>query len=130
MEGPNDPYAILLSKLTGTSLKKPHKPIAYNLWARENQKVVDLGFQAARVHLLKKESLGVHTKLTKNLFKELLKAEQKEWGKKAVGHHKIALEQWELKLCSPLSVNPIDRQQYVCFLHMIPRLTNGQLFFI
>ncbi|KIJ89735.1 hypothetical protein K443DRAFT_15828 [Laccaria amethystina LaAM-08-1] len=43
MEGTIDPYAILLSKLTGISLKKPHKPIAYNLWARENQKEVDLG---------------------------------------------------------------------------------------
>ena len=115
MEGTNDPYAILLSKLTGISLKKPHKPIAYNLWARENQKVVDLSCLAARANLLKIEFAGAGTKLTKVLFEGLPRAEQKEWEKKAVDHQKLALEQWELKLRSPPSVDPIDRQQYVLF---------------
>jgi len=125
MEGAIDPYAILLSKLTRISLKKPHKPIAYNLWAHENQKVVDLGCLAARANLSKKEFTGVRTKLTKGLFEDLLRAEQKEWEKMAVEHHKMALEQWELKLHSLPSVDPIDHQQYVCFLHMISRLTDS-----
>ena len=119
MEGTTDPYAILLSKLTGVTLKKPRKPIAYNLWARENHKVVEFGFLAARVNLSKKDFAGVRTKLTKVLFEDLPRAEQKEWEKKTTEHHKIALEQWELKLRSPPSVDPIDRQQYVCYPLMI-----------
>ena len=111
MEGTNDPYAILLSKLTGVSLKKPHKPIAYNLWARENQQVVDLSCLAARVNLSKKEFAGACMKLTKVLFDGLPRAEQKEWEKKAVEHQKIALEQCKLELCSWPSVDPIDCQQ-------------------
>jgi hypothetical protein len=111
MEGTIDPYAILLSKLTGISLKKPHKPIAYNLWARENQKEVDLGCLAARGNLSKKDFAGIRTKVTKALFEDLPRAEQKEWEKKTVEQHKKAVEQWELKLRSPPSVDPIDRQQ-------------------
>jgi len=119
MEGPTDPYAILLSKLTRVTLGKPRKPITYNIWARENHKVVKLSFLAARVNLLKKDFTGVHMKLTKVLFKDLPRAEQKEWEKKTTEHHKIALEQWELKLHSPPSVDPIDHQQYVCYPLMI-----------
>ncbi|KAF8239847.1 hypothetical protein L208DRAFT_1038098, partial [Tricholoma matsutake] len=40
MEGTTNPYIILLSKLTGVAGEKPRKPIAYNLWSCENQKVV------------------------------------------------------------------------------------------
>jgi hypothetical protein len=119
MEGTTDSYAILLTKLTGVTLEKPQKPIAYNLWACENHKVVELSFQEARVNLSKKDFTGVHTKLTKVLFGDLLRAEQKEWEKKVIEHHKIALEQWELKLCSPPSADPIDCQQYICYQLMI-----------
>jgi len=86
---------------------------------RENHKVVELSFLAARVNLSKKDFAGVRTKLTRNLFEDLPRAEQEEWEKKTTEHHKIALEQWGLRLRSPPSVDPIDRQQYVCYPLMI-----------
>ena len=46
----------------------PHEqemPIAYNLWAHENQNVVDLSCLAARANLLKKEFAGTRNKLTR-----------------------------------------------------------------
>ncbi|KAF8219072.1 hypothetical protein L208DRAFT_1383122 [Tricholoma matsutake] len=49
----------------------------------------------------------------RKILQGLLRAEQKEWEKKTIEHHKIALEQWKLKLHSPLSLDPIDRQHCI-----------------
>jgi hypothetical protein len=94
MEGTSDLYSILLAQLTGHTVHKPWKQIAYNLYASENQTAVELSVQAAQVHFAKKEHAGVHARTVKALFDELLKEEQEEWEKKVKEGHKVALKEW------------------------------------
>lgn len=115
MEGTSDPYSILLTQLTGQTADKPRKPIAYNLYAMENQTVVEPSVQAAKEHFSKREYAGIRAKTVKALFDELPKEEREEWEKKAKRQHKMALEKWELKENLQPSTDPQDRQQYMIF---------------
>jgi hypothetical protein len=115
MEGIFNPYSILLTQLTGQTADKPWKLISYNLYAMENQTVVEPSVQAAKEHFSKREYAGICTKTVKALFDELLKEEQEEWEKKVKRQHKMALEKWELKENLQPLTDPQDHQQYMIF---------------
>jgi hypothetical protein len=82
--GEENPYAILLTKLSGTTTTKPRKPHTFDLWAAKNQDVFTPALQAAvaaqqPMHF---QLAGLHTKIKKAKFDKLPEDSRTEWQEK------------------------------------------------
>lgn len=105
--------ALLISKLTGTSLAKPRQPIPYNLWAAANTEIVDSAHDAhCRVQQTsKKKGINVRSTLTRSLFMELPSDVRAEWEAKAKAGHAEMLASWAKTMENPVSTESEDRQR-------------------
>ncbi|KAF9470946.1 hypothetical protein BDN70DRAFT_939309 [Pholiota conissans] len=111
--GSEDPMAVLMSKLAGTPLKKPHMRTAYNVWSQRNRETVEAVYEERiRVgHVPRTKKMSVRTQVYKECFDKLDLEVKKTYERMAAEEHRLTIENMELALNSPPSQSPADRQQ-------------------
>ena len=107
----DDPMTILMAKLTGSNLTKPRLPIAYNLWGKAHNNLINPKFEAARAGVKHRDWMQLHTRITRDLFNSLDKETQNRWKATAKKEHEEATAAWEAVLKGPASTRPEDRQK-------------------
>ena len=109
----NNPMMILMSKLTGSTLSKPHQLIPYNLWGRANRELVDKQYAKDCETVDSKKWMALCSSITRTLFKKLDWATQDHWTAVAKSEHEVAIKAWEAALKAPGSGAPAELQKYV-----------------
>ena len=105
--------ALLLSKITGTTLQRPRLRTPYNLWGPQNRCFIDPIFQeqVKEGNVPASRQAALRSALYKELFEELPQGEQNEWTKRAEDKHREALAKVEKALKSEPSTDLADRQR-------------------
>ncbi len=111
--GKENPYTVMLHRLTGLSISKPRKSQAFSLWAKANShkvleawneelktKPVACGERAAKLNAFKSK-----------LFKKESKEVQQEWAVMADEEHKEAIKEYNERIEAPMSKDPADMQR-------------------
>jgi hypothetical protein len=112
--GEEDPYAVLLAKLTGVSLAKPQKPHAFDLWAAENPNNFNPALDAAKAKQkpTRFQLAGLCTQVKKAEFAKLPEGVIAMWRVAAEKKkHEEALEEWKRRMTSEPSTASEDCQQ-------------------
>ena len=118
---PNDPLTILKARLVGADLAKPRTGITYNIFARENKKLVDDEYdrqvkeQKQKMMLTSKKWGGkVDVNLRRNIsraFYDNLQQEEKGQILRTIEEeHKVEMEAWNELLNRPAATDPASRQ--------------------
>ena len=106
--------ALLVSKLTGTSLQRPRLKTAYNIWGPEHRSEIDPIFkervQEGNVPAARQAAL--RSAIYKEFFEALPQDEQNVWVLRAETEHQEALQNVENALKAGPSTAPADRQRY------------------
>jgi hypothetical protein len=110
-----NPYAVLLANLSGTTITKPRKPHSFDLWAADHQDVFMPALQAAIAEQqpTRFQLAGLRTRIKKAEFDKLPQEAKAEWHAKANEKHSKAMEVWKTSMNSGPSTAPEDHQQYV-----------------
>lgn len=113
--GEENPFAVLLAKLNGTSLSRPRKPNAFDLWATENQDVFTPVLHAAvtQEQPNRYQLAGLQSKVKKAEFDKLSPEIKAEWQARVEERHRKELVEWKARWTSEPSTAPEDRQRYV-----------------
>ena len=115
----NDPMFVMTCRLLGKSSKKPRKPIAYNLWAKDKtnkpavQKVIE---SIPKDPSQKRHNVAAVVQAKKDLFEKQPRSTRKMYENMAVSKHKQLLKEWESNLSRPASKDPVAQQMYVSYL--------------
>ncbi|KDR70911.1 hypothetical protein GALMADRAFT_144381 [Galerina marginata CBS 339.88] len=105
-----DPMFLLTCRLLGKSTKRPRKPIAYNLWGRENKGAVKHAYTIAASKGSGQHDIGAETKVKQDLYAKQPDTVKKQYEKMAERTHKGMLREWNLNLSRPASTDPESRQ--------------------
>jgi hypothetical protein len=118
--GEDDPFAILLAKLSGSSPSKPRKPHAFDLWAVENQEVFATAMTAAiqERNPTRFQLAGLRTSVKKAEFDKLPENEKEEWREKVKQVNDESIQDWKNRLITGPSTKPEDLQRQVYELHV------------
>ena len=113
--GEDDPYALLLAKLSGISTSKPRKGHAFDLWVANNEDTFITAMQEviAETKPTRFQLSGLRTKIKKIEFQKLSESTQKEWSDKVQQKYGAAIEEWKGRSERGASTTPEDRQRYV-----------------
>ncbi len=105
--------AVLMSKITGTSLQRPRLRTPYNLWGPQNRCFIDPIFQerVKEGNVPASRQAALRSALYKELFDELPVDEKNEWVQRADDEHREAMAKVEKALNSEPSTDPTDRQR-------------------
>ena len=92
--GKEDPYALLLAKLSGVPLSKPCKPHAFDLWASENSNFFNKALDTAKEKQkpMRFQLAGLRTQVKKVEFAKLSEGEQAKWWAAVEKKHEQALQ--------------------------------------
>jgi hypothetical protein len=111
--GAQDPYRVLLHKLTGVGIQRPRLKSAVNTWRKSQRD--DIERELRRVVLRDRTPRSQLAKLrdsiARKIFERLPEEERKQWGEQAKEEHEAALEAWKDATTSGPSKEPTDRQQ-------------------
>jgi hypothetical protein len=102
-----------LAKLSGSSISKPRKPHAFDLWAVDNQDVFGPTMQAA-IETQKPtcfQLAGLQTNVKKTEFEKLPKETKAEWWQKVKKTYDDAMQKWKTRMTTGPLTTPEDRQQ-------------------
>ncbi|PBK81488.1 hypothetical protein ARMGADRAFT_1144191 [Armillaria gallica] len=116
--GMDNPWTVILHRLTGVGLSKPCKPQAFNLWFKANTKEVNEAWQA-KVDALKEanklmkpsQHAASYQSFKSKMYHELPTSEKSAWEELAVEEHEVATKEYEEKLKVPISKDPKDLQE-------------------
>ncbi|CAA7267364.1 unnamed protein product [Cyclocybe aegerita] len=95
----NNPYHILMHKLTGIMQKKLRLKTPVNVWRQNHQDEVEAELREMVV--------------VKDLFKKIPQDEKDNCTSLAKQEHVVALTEWERELNAPLSMSPAHRQRCI-----------------
>ncbi len=120
--GADNPWTVILHRLTGVGLSKPRKPQAFTLWFKANTKEVDEAWQA-KVDMLKEankpmkpsQRAASYQSFKSKMYRELPSSEKSAWEELAVEEHEVVMKEYEEKLKVPVSKDPKDLQECVCW---------------
>ncbi|KDR67147.1 hypothetical protein GALMADRAFT_1358709 [Galerina marginata CBS 339.88] len=107
---PSDPMFVLTCRLLGKSVKKPRKPIPYNVWGKDNRGAIKHAYASAPKDKQKQHDIGTETSLKQALFEKQPESIQKKYRKLAQKSHKEMMKEWSFNLKRPASTNPESRQ--------------------
>jgi hypothetical protein len=107
----DDPMMLLMAKLTGTNLAKPHQPIPYNLWGKANPKQIDPLYEKQCEGRPRKEWMKIRSGITRELFGKLDKSTQDYWAGVAKWEHEATMATWRNLFMTLPSTDPVDRQK-------------------
>ncbi|KAJ3505719.1 hypothetical protein NLJ89_g7270 [Agrocybe chaxingu] len=113
--GLNNPYRILLHKLTGTGVKRPQLKTPANIWRRTHWTELEeaLKQRVIAVPIAPKQIPALREKVAKDLFSALSEEEKSQWVQQAKEEHDATVKKWERDLKSPPSTAPADRQKCI-----------------
>jgi len=111
--GAENPYRILLHKLTGTSIKKPRLKSATNVWRKSQRKEIDMQVkEITRVGSTPRTALAaIRDKVACDMFEKLPQEEKTHWIEVAKEEHDEALTGWKDDFEGSCSILPQDRQR-------------------
>ena len=107
----DDPMAIMMAQLTGTSIKRPHKQTAFNLWGKANREEIEKELAKKKASVTKQQRLKQRSDVTRSLFKNLPQEVRDAYEQQAKDDHDQALAEWDQKVNAPPSQDPKDQQR-------------------
>lgn len=112
--GAQNPYRLLLHKLTGTSSQKPRLKSPVNVWRKTQRREIDSEVQdiTARNPVARNRLAALRDKVARDMFEKLPEAEKAQWVEQAKEEHEAALAQWKKDNDGSYSHAPADRQRY------------------
>lgn len=112
--GAHNPYRMLLHKLTGTSINRPHCQTAINVW-RKTQRVSieqEVKLRAAISRTMVSGLAALRDRVAKEMFTKLDSEEKAVWEQQAIEEHDAAVKAWKDETEGQFSTNPADHQKY------------------
>jgi hypothetical protein len=130
--GAQNPYRLLMHKLTGTSTQKPRLKTATNVWRKTQRSEIDAEVKKITEHtqLARSALAATRDKVAREMFDKLPEAEKAQWFEQAKEEHEAALARWKEDNEGNFSEAPADRQRYA-FSSSFPNLlalTNPQVY--
>ncbi|KAJ3502939.1 hypothetical protein NLJ89_g8658 [Agrocybe chaxingu] len=113
--GADNPYRVLLHKLTGKGLTKPRQKSGPNTWRKTHTMEIELETRrrAMQQGVNVKRLAGIREGVAKEMFAALDPFERDEWLERTKEEHDEAIKKWESDVNGPLSTAPEDRQQCI-----------------
>jgi hypothetical protein len=108
--GAQDPYRILLHKLTGVTYQRPRLKSTVNVW-RKTARVEIEAILKQKEDVSRAQMAKVRDQIARDMFAELSVEEKGEWVERAKEEHEEALKTWKLETEGPPSTAPEDRQR-------------------
>lgn len=111
--GAQNPYRLLLHKLTGTSSQKPRLKSPVNVWRKTQRREIDSEVQdiTARTPVARNRLAALRDKVAREMFEKLPEVEKTQWVEQAKEEHEAALAQWKKGSEGSYSDTPADRQR-------------------
>ena len=111
--GAQNPYRILLHKLTGTSIKKPRLKSATNVWRKTQRKEIDAQVkEITQLGNTPRTSLAaIRDKVAREMFEKLPQEDKAQWIEVTKKEHEEALVRWKEDCEGDCSTLPEDRQR-------------------
>ena len=116
--GANNPYRILLHKLTGSSIQKPRLKTAVNVWRKTQREAIDGEVKeiAKRGAIARSSLAATRDKVARDMFERLPAEERAGWVEQAKEEHDAAMARWKEENEGKCSTTPEDRQRCDCSL--------------
>ncbi len=116
--GADNPWTIILHRLTGVGLSKPCKPQVFTLWYKLNNEDIETTWNKHTEELKNggkpvvpgKHAAAFQTFKSK-MYCNLPSVERKSWEDMAVEEHEVVLKEFEEKLDVLISQEPQDLQK-------------------
>ena len=109
-----NPYRILLHKLTGVGASRPRLRAASNLWRKEHRDDIEAEAQR-RVSSMREEKkrklASTRQTVATEMFAALSEEEKAIWSKKAEDEHEEAKKDYEAAIKGPPATTPAARQK-------------------
>lgn len=111
--GAQNPYRILLHKLTGTTIQKPRLKSAANVWRKTQRQEIDAAVKeiTQRNNTPRNALAATRDKVARDMFSKLSQEEQAQWILQAKEEHDEALARWKQDNEAVCSTTPEDRQR-------------------
>jgi hypothetical protein len=111
--GAQNPYRVLLHKLTGVGIQRPRLKSAVNTWRKDQRD--DIEREVRCIVLIdgtpRSQLAKLRDSVARGIFEALPVEQQKQWAEQAKDEHEAALEIWKETTTGELSKEPADRQQ-------------------
>ena len=108
--GAEDPYRILLHKLTGVSSQRPRLKSTVNVW-RKTVRVEIEAIVKQKDGVSRSQMAKLRDQTAREMFANLSAEEKKEWAEQAKEEHEEALKFWKCETEGNPSTTPEDRQR-------------------
>ena len=108
--GANDPYRILLNKLTGASSRCPRFKSTVNVWRKTAQAEID-AIVKQKGDVPRAQMAKYCDQVVREMFSKLSVEEREQWAEQAKEEHEEALRTWKHETEGELSTVPEDRQR-------------------
>ncbi|KAJ3492554.1 hypothetical protein NLJ89_g11211 [Agrocybe chaxingu] len=114
--GAENPYRVLLQKLTGKGLNRPRLKNGQSAWRKTMTAEID---QATRQRAREKGAnmktglAPIREQVAKEMFQALDASEREEWVQTAKEDHEELVKKWETDVKGPLSTAAEDRQRCI-----------------
>jgi hypothetical protein len=111
--GAQNPYRILLHKLTGTSIQKPRLKSAANVWRKTQRKEIDVEVKkiAKQSNIPRSSMAATRDKVARDMFERLPAEDRAQWVEQAKEEHDTALAKWKEECEGKCSTASEDRQR-------------------
>ncbi|KDR76072.1 hypothetical protein GALMADRAFT_139832 [Galerina marginata CBS 339.88] len=114
--GAQNPYQVLLSKLTGKDFNRPRQKPAINLWRQTQREAIENNVKA-RARATKtntRDGLApLREKIVREMFTKLDDEEQRRWKDECLREHRVAIAAWKEEMERETSTAPEDRQRCI-----------------
>ena len=111
--GAQNPYRLLLHKLTGASSQKPRLRSPANVWRKTQRKEIDSEVQKIieRALVPRNALAALRDRVAREMFEKLPQVEKAQWVEQAKEEHGAALAQWKKDNEGSYPDTPADRQR-------------------
>lgn len=113
--GAQNPYTILLHKLTGTSSNKPRLRNPANVWAKSHGNEIQFELTKRMVGLdgtvARRQQVGIRGQVMRDLYNSLSDSQKDHWKARAQVEHEENLAKWKAEMEGEPSTQPVDRQR-------------------
>lgn len=112
--GAQNPYRILLHKLTGTTIQKPRLKSAANVWRKTQRQEIDAEVKqiVQRNNTPRSALAATRDRVARDMFAKISKEEQQQWADQAKEEHEEAVARWKQDNEGDCSTTPEDRQRW------------------
>jgi len=108
-----NPYCMLLHKLTGVGIQRPRLKSAVNTWRKSQRD--DIEREVRRIVLRdgtpRSQLAKLRDSIAHKMFEGLPEEERTQWAEQAKEEHEAALEAWKEATTGEPSKEPTERQQ-------------------